>query len=98
LVREISQHQYTLGEVPCLTAATGHVPVVRVADLHADERWPKFSDEHNRPVLIGDEVTLLPVIDLLGTPDSARSHDWTAVRAAAPNCTLSASRPTNSTR
>lgn len=70
LVREIDQHQYTLGEGPCLTAATGHVPVVRVADLHADQWWPKFSDEHNRPALIGDDVTLLPVIDLLGTPHS----------------------------
>ena len=43
LVREIDERQYAVAEGPCLTAALQHEPVVRVADLHSDQRWPKFS-------------------------------------------------------
>lgn len=43
LVCAIDRHQYTLREGPCLSAATERLPVVRVDDLAADDRWPRFS-------------------------------------------------------
>jgi transcriptional regulator with GAF, ATPase, and Fis domain len=43
LVRIVDRHQYATGEGPCLTAAVDHEPVVRVADLAVDPRWPRFS-------------------------------------------------------
>lgn len=43
LVHAVDRHQYASGEGPCLSAAIHHEPMVRVADLRTDQRWPRFS-------------------------------------------------------
>jgi GAF domain-containing protein len=44
LARDVDAIQYASGEGPCLDAAH-RVPFVYTADMAADHRWPRFSDQ-----------------------------------------------------
>lgn len=43
IVHEVDRQQYATNEGPCLTAAVEYEPAVRVDDLDAETRWPRFT-------------------------------------------------------